>query len=81
MSSLLAGDLTTFSSLLADLAPQDDAHQLSLPDDEKQVDSRQPDFLTLVVAVFITSTKLGNISVLLMSCLTLVTVLLPSNLA
>jgi len=36
-SCILSGDLTTFSSLLADLAPLDDAHLLSLPDDEKQV--------------------------------------------
>ena len=31
------GDLTTFSALLAEVAPLDDQEQLSLPDDEKQV--------------------------------------------
>ena len=31
------GDLTTFTAILADIAPQDDAAHLSLPDDEKQV--------------------------------------------
>ena len=32
-----AGDLTTFSALLAEVAPLDDQGHLSLPDDEKQV--------------------------------------------
>jgi len=31
------GDLTTFSALLADVAPLDDAKHLSLPDDEKEL--------------------------------------------
>ena len=32
-----SGDLTTFSALLAEVAPLDDLGHLSLPDDEKQV--------------------------------------------
>ena len=32
-----SGDLNTFSALLADVAPLDDAKHLSLPDDEKEV--------------------------------------------
>ena len=32
-----SGDLTTFSALLAEVAPLDDQGHLSLPDDEKQV--------------------------------------------
>ena len=31
------GDVTTFSALLADIAPEDDIAHMSLPDDEKQV--------------------------------------------
>ena len=31
------GDITTFSALLADIAPEDDIAHMSLPDDEKQV--------------------------------------------
>ena len=34
-----SGDLTTFSALLAEVAPLDDQGHLSLPDDEKQVGS------------------------------------------
>ncbi|XP_023344392.1 transient receptor potential cation channel protein painless [Eurytemora carolleeae] len=34
---ILSGDLTTFSCILADIAPLDDHHQLSLSDDEKKV--------------------------------------------
>ena len=36
-SCIKNGDLTTFSALLADVAPLDDANHLSLPDDEKEV--------------------------------------------
>ena len=36
-SCIKNGDLTTFSALLADVAPLDDAKHLSLPDDEKEV--------------------------------------------
>ena len=34
-----SGDLTTFSALLAEVAPLDDQALLSLPDDENQVGS------------------------------------------
>ena len=36
-SCIKSGDLTTFSALLAEVAPLDDQGHLSLPDDEKQV--------------------------------------------
>ena len=37
MGCIKSGDLTTFTALLADVAPLDDAKHLSLPDDEKEV--------------------------------------------
>ena len=43
-----SGDLNTFSALLADIAPLDDAKHLSLPDDEKEVQHFTPYFVFFI---------------------------------